>query len=299
MNKLLESFNGGTVAQQKRRRLGLLVIAATLLLLIVATLVLIVGAIVSLVTGNAPVTIDGLDHDDTVYAPAVIPATPNEGNLLQLDDAHPFLGEASVVKFVNHSSRPKNDAGKNIYSLRDSNNFSGTEETVIALHALIKAYYEQSEDDDNLIVDQAYATNLTQQIDTIFSMGTTVSLTYYANYAEDKDPTGEPSINGVERYKWIYDHAHEYGFIHVEDNIFRFVGQPHASYMKANGMTLSQYLEKLSGTSYKKTLKITVAGETYRMYYASANTEIKGPAEIEYDYSGNNMGGYIIAFKAN
>ena len=297
MNKLLESFNGGTVEQQKRRKLGLLVIAATLALLILATLVLIVGAIVSLVTGDGPDTDGEKDQDDTVYIKTVITDSASEGNLLQLDDAHPYLGEAKVVKFVNHSSRPKNAKGQNIYSLRDSTNFSGTEETVVALHKLIKAYYDQSEDDDNLIVDQAYATNLSQQIDTIFSMGTTVSLTYYANYAEDKDPTNEPSINGVERYKWIYQHAHEYGFIHVEDNIFRYVGQPHASYMKANGLTLAQYLDKLSGTSYKKTLKTTVAGETYRIYYASASEDIKVPEDLDWSYSGNNMGGYIITFK--
>ncbi len=299
MNKLFEAFNGGTVEQQKRRRLGLTVIAATVLLLILATVVLIVGSIISLATGNGPNKDDPKDQDDTNYVSAVITASPNEGNLLLLDNQHPYEGAVKTVKLVNHSSRPKNSAGKNIYSLRDSNNFSGTEEMVIAFHALVKAYYEQSEEDDNLIVDQAYAANASQQIDNLFEAGTTISLTYFANYAEDKDPTNEPSISGVAKYEWIFDHAHEYGFINVEDNIFRYVGQPHASYMKSKNLTLAAYLETLSETSYKNTLKITAAGETYRVYYVSATAEAKVPQELDWTVSGNNLGGYIITFQIN
>lgn len=297
MNKLLEAFNGGTVEQQKRRKLGLTVIAATVLLILLAILVLIVGSVVSIFTGKDPEKNDPKNQDDTVYVPAVIAAAPNEGNLLLLDNEHPFTGTAKTVKFVNHSSRPKNSAGKNIYSLRDSNNFCGTEETVIAFHALIKAYYDQSEEDDNLIVDQAYASNASQQISPLYSMGTTISLTYFANYSEDKDPTNEPSIAGVAKYQWIFDHAHEYGFINVEGSIFRYVGQPHASYMKAKNLSLPQYLEKLSETSHKSSLKMTVAGATWRVYCVSATGEAQVPSELDWTVSGNNLGGYIITFK--
>ncbi|MBR2354107.1 MAG: hypothetical protein IKA76_06385 [Clostridia bacterium] len=299
MNKLLEAFNSGTVEQQARRRKGMLIIAATSALLILATLVLIVGLIVSLAAGDSDPNGDPTIQDDTHYVKGSFdPDYLVEGNLLLLDDDHPYEGDADVVKFSNHSSRPKNEERKNIYTLRDSSNFGGTEETVIALHALIKGYYDQSDNDDNLIVDQAFASNLSEQIDPIFSMGTTVSLTYYADYSEDKDPTEEPSIQGVAKYKWIYDHAHEYGFIIVEDNIFRYVGIPHAAYMKQNNLSLTQYLDKLRSTSYEKSLVITAENETYRTYYISETAEDKMvPADLDWTVSGDNLGGYIITFK--
>lgn len=294
MNKLLDAFNGGTVEQQTRRKKGLMIIAATSALLILATLILLIGTIVALITGNTSAN-NEWSEDPTDYIPGSFDsAYLYEGNLLLLDDNHPYRGSASVVYFANHASRPKNDLGKEIYTLCDQTTFCGTAETVTAFHKMVGDFYEQSDNDDDLIVDRAYIKNVAQA-DTRFNTGTVIALTYYADFQTDRDPTNEPSIEENPDYTWIFNHAHEYGFINVEGNIFRYVGVPHATYMKTKNLSLSAYLEKLcEDTSYKKSMAISAGGADYRVYYVAADADVYVPDHGNYELSGTNLGGYIV-----
>ena len=115
-------------------------------------------------------------------------------------------------------------------------------------------------------------------------------------------------------YAWLAEHAHEYGFIvrypddktestGMEGNTwhFRYVGVPHAAYIKENKLSLEEYLTKLSGRTWEKEhLTVTVGGVNYEMYYAPASqldatTEIKFPVGAQPVVSGDNINGFVIS----
>ncbi len=118
---------------------------------------------------------------------------------------------------------------------------------------------------------------------------------------------------------WIYQNAEKYGFIvrypngkesttHIRDNYyldcFRYVGVAHATYIKANNLSLEEYVALLQAQYAGDThLKITGAdGNNYEVYYVPANTEnnangitqFKLPKNFKYDISGDNIGGFIV-----
>jgi len=117
-------------------------------------------------------------------------------------------------------------------------------------------------------------------------------------------------------YAWLNDHAAEYGFIlrypeGKEDQTgvegktwhFRYVGIPHALYMKENDLTLEEYLEKISVHTWEKEhLTATAGGVTYEMYYVpasetAATTDIQYPVGAIPDVSGDNINGFVVSFE--
>lgn len=114
------------------------------------------------------------------------------------------------------------------------------------------------------------------------------------------------SFSSSEKARWMADHAWEYGFIrrYTEDKTditgisneawhFRYVGLPHAAYMRDNDLCLEEYLSYLqSSTSPDAPLSISCSGGNYRVFY-TASPELAEP-EGTYAVSGDNMGGWII-----
>lgn len=118
-------------------------------------------------------------------------------------------------------------------------------------------------------------------------------------------PTGD--------YAWINDNCDKYGFIlrypadkesytsnKGEEHHFRYVGIPHAYYMKKNNLCLEEYLTMLS-TDYKygtAKLEITCYNKEYEVYYFSAafdgETSVYVPSNRAYTVSGDNFGGFIV-----
>lgn len=102
---------------------------------------------------------------------------------------------------------------------------------------------------------------------------------------------------------WTDANAHKYGFIVSEDvgenGQLRYVGVAHATYMKENGLSLSEYLTKLQDGNK---LQITdEGGLTWTVYRVAASsegaTEIQVPTGMVYDISGDNNGGFIVTVK--
>jgi hypothetical protein len=113
-------------------------------------------------------------------------------------------------------------------------------------------------------------------------------------------------------YKWIYENAHNYGFIirypneHENHTGFnsetrahlRYVGVEHATYIYENGLCLEEYLELIK-TNYtiNNPLTFTAQGKEYQVYYFkySGNpTSIPVPKDSNHNISGDNMNGFII-----
>ncbi len=109
-------------------------------------------------------------------------------------------------------------------------------------------------------------------------------------------------FDGQGEYKWIYDHCKEYGIIlrytldkeyltgiSPESWHFRYVGVPHAAYMKENGLCLEEYIEALRDYPVGKPL--SYGG--YTIYFCPKDA-LYVPGSGSYTVSGNNVDGYIV-----
>ncbi|AEE97781.1 M15 family metallopeptidase [Mahella australiensis] len=110
--------------------------------------------------------------------------------------------------------------------------------------------------------------------------------------------------------EWLLDNAWEYGYIlrYPEDKTditgiayepwhFRYVGQPHATFIKNNNLVLEEYIDYLKNN---KGYTITVDGSEYYVYRVTAKKDkIKVPKTVKYTVSSDNTGGYIITASLN
>lgn len=135
------------------------------------------------------------------------------------------------------------------------------------------------------------------------------ALTLYYNGV----PLNESTLKSS--FEWIYDHAHEYGFIirypnaceHFGDEYnrskrlhLRYVGVVHATAIKEKGVCLDEYLADLrtNHKNYDKPLEVKVGDKTYNVYYYAYSAN---PTSIPilknnkgYEISGDNMNGFIV-----
>jgi len=115
----------------------------------------------------------------------------------------------------------------------------------------------------------------------------------------------------TDEYKFILDNCDKYGFIlrypddksditkrYGESYHFRYVGIPHAYYMKQNNLSLEEYIEELKKYEFGfNTLQISCYSKEYYIYYIKAKkgqNEIHVPINKVHTISGNNIDGYII-----
>ena len=124
-------------------------------------------------------------------------------------------------------------------------------------------------------------------------------------YSDGSQGSFSESQNAV----WMDEHSSEYGFIrrYAEDKVsitgisnekwhFRYVGLPHAVYMKQNNLCLEEYLEYLRNqTNSENPLTISTSAGNYSVWYT---TETSIPKPIgDYMVSGDNIAGYIITVR--
>lgn len=121
----------------------------------------------------------------------------------------------------------------------------------------------------------------------------------------DYDGTGE--------YAWINENCAHYGYVlrYAEDKQettgiqaepwhYRYVGQPHATYMMENNACLEEYLTLLKNYTADEPLSITNwDGEIYQVYYVATDTStdstyVMVPPDAKYTISGNNSDGFIV-----
>ena len=124
-------------------------------------------------------------------------------------------------------------------------------------------------------------------------------------YSDGSQGSFSESQNAV----WMDEHSSEFGFVrrYAEDKVsitgisnekwhFRYVGLPHAVYMKQNNLCLEEYLEYLrERTSAENPLSVSTSSGNYSVWYTT-ETSIPKP-EGEYTVSGDNIAGYIITVR--
>ena len=129
-------------------------------------------------------------------------------------------------------------------------------------------------------------------------------------------------FDGTGDYVWFSDNSYKYGFINrypadktaitMIDNEpwhFRYVGIPHATAMKKNGLCLEEYVDLLKNyTVDTGFFEVSDdSGTEYRIYYVAGgdeSTNIPIPLKengqpYEYTYSGNNVDGFIVTVTMN
>lgn len=118
-------------------------------------------------------------------------------------------------------------------------------------------------------------------------------------------PTGD--------YAWIAEHAHEYGFVvrYPDGKIdstgvnpraytFHYAGVPHSAYMYEYDYSLEEYVEAIRAYSVTEPLSFKVGDITWKIFYtegaAAGGTVVSIPSCEEYTVSGDNLGGFIVAY---
>lgn len=192
---------------------------------------------------------------------------------------------------------------------------------ITQLNSLMEAFYEETHNKD-LTVIGGYRT-LEEQNDR-YSNGNSIFQGGYTDYHTARtfdlgifpkdSSSGYYSPTGT--YAWFDEHAAEYGFIlrfpkdkesytgeEGRTQTYRYVGVPHAVYIKQNGLCLEEYIDELRGHYSDDPIVITADSKLYNVYYVPSNgtadTEIPVPMNKTYTVSGNNSDGFIVTVLMN
>ena len=117
------------------------------------------------------------------------------------------------------------------------------------------------------------------------------------------------SFAGTKQAQWLAENSYRFGFIfryqaHKEEITgflaeawhYRYVGVEVATVMKRNDWCLEEYIEFILGYSVSDPFTVENSDETYAIYYTDS-FELRIPFDCEFDYSGNNINGFIVTIK--
>ena len=213
----------------------------------------------------------------------------------------------------------------------DNYHVSGTETSLRqpaldALNQMLDAFYVATGHQD-MIVTSGYRTTQQQQelydadlAETGEQTSTRVALPghseHESGYALDFSLYTDGvqyDYDGTGEYAWINENCAHYGYVlrYAEDKQettgiqaepwhYRYVGQPHATYMMENNVCLEEYLTLLKNYTADEPLSITNwDGEIYQVYYVATDTStdstyVMVPPDAKYTISGNNSDGFIV-----
>lgn len=220
-------------------------------------------------------------------------------------NAYDFSANPESALVSMHASLPSAD-GSALYILQ-KDGMLANKEAIDALNRMIGDFYKQAADKQaakQLAVRTAYRSYETQKA--LSSVPAGHSDFHTGMLFELTVGSSVTSIKTDSTFNWIYENAHKYGFIERYpeskssitgvsdfDNAFRYVGTPHSTYIKENGISLEEYVDLiqrsagLSAGGYKITYIKATEGES---------TEIVHKARF-YSVSGDNDGGFIVTSK--
>ena len=242
----------------------------------------------------------------------------NDGPLVLVNQDHKYLANIDD-QLVNLYSYNQSDGktGSDWYGLVDvSQQLRG--EVADALNAMYRDYYAALQSSD-VVVTRTYVDSQTQQkeYDAEVQTAQPDEKPYLQAGGYSEHQTGYAFNLRVSEtaLSWFNDNCWKYGFIvrypqgkesvtyvKGEPNHFRFVGVPHALYMKTQKLTLEEYLGLLETKTSDSRLKLDNGTsdkmETYMCKAQNgAETEIKVPAESSgwtYTVSGTNNGYFVV-----
>lgn len=246
-----------------------------------------------------------------------LPTDVDQGDLVLVNSAYPYKfpeGDTELVTIYDHFKSEYYSVCDYVKKL-DSH-------TLAQLDAMMEGFNKETGNTDIVIIG-AYRT-IEEQNDK-YSNGNSGFSGGFSDYhtgrsfdmavfPKDGSSSGYYAPTGI--YSWIDEHAAEYGFIvrfpEGKDSItgeearkytYRYVGVPHASYMKQNNLCLEEYIEQIKAYSNEKPLEVNVGDKVYGIYYVAAstegNTDVPVPSGLSYNVSGNNADGFIVTVEMN
>ena len=252
----------------------------------------------------------------------------HKGDLILINNTYKYVFPETEPTFIpittDRATHGSSASGNPIYSFYTQNGSTKCAKvdasTLEKLHAWTNAFYDATQNSDLFVFDEdGYRTEAEQNEKhcakpTEYSEGGTSE--HHTGkiidfYVWDGKTRG--NLDDAEVFKWVYDNAYKYGFIHrysaakqditgvdYEPYHFRQVGYAHAYYMEKNDLCLEEYLDLLK-TDHTADKPLEFAGDdgnNYMVYYVAAGegetTKLSVPAEYTYTVSGDNMGGFII-----
>ena len=213
----------------------------------------------------------------------------------------------------------------------DNYHVSGTETSLRqpaldALNQMLDAFYVATGHQDMIVISGYRTTQQQQELydadlaETGEQTSTRVALPghseHESGYALDMSLYTDGvqyDYDGTGEYAWINENCAHYGYVlrYAEDKQettgiqaepwhYRYVGQPHATYMMENNVCLEEYLTLLKNYTADEPLSITNwDGEIYQVYYVATDTStdstyVMVPPDAKYTISGNNSDGFIV-----
>ena len=259
----------------------------------------------------------------------------HKGDLILINNTYKYVfpdETPDLIPIINdrvvHGTYP---SGNKIYSFFTQSGVSQCAkvdaETHEKIHAWTDAFYGATQNSDLFIFDEdGYRTEAEQNDKhsakpTEYSEGGTSEhhtgkvIDFYVYTGTVRGNIDDAEF--AETFKWIYNNAYKYGFIHryptlkqeitnvdYEPYHFRQVGYAHAYYMYNNDLCLEEYLELLK-KDYTSSTPLEFTGDDgngYMVYYVAAGegetTKLTVPADLPYTVSGDNMGGFIVTVTA-
>ncbi len=115
--------------------------------------------------------------------------------------------------------------------------------------------------------------------------------------------------NSSNYYNWFINNCHKYGYIHTGDasfsngtgySTFRYVGEPHSTYMKNNNIySYQDYLALIkTKTPTDRLVTSDASGNEWWIYYVSAKDGDTTSVPVfgsKYKIYGDNVGGFIVS----
>ncbi|WP_298702390.1 D-alanyl-D-alanine carboxypeptidase family protein [uncultured Ruminococcus sp.] len=274
----------------------------------------------SLVPGEDGETVPDASGEQTIYENIAVQNTQvNAGDLILVNDANAYVDNnaSEIVSIYDKKTEHYHVSGTET-SLRET--------AVDALNRMLEDFYVAKNHSD-IIVISGYRTKDQQQklydedlAQTGESTSTRVALPghseHESGYSLDVslyEDGVQSDYDGTGDYSWIDENCDHYGYIlryaadkaeitgiQAEPWHYRYVGEPHATYMKENNLCLEEYLTQLKDyTSDNRLQIVNWDGEIYEVYYVAADmaadsTYVLVPPDQDYTISGNNSDGFII-----
>ena len=268
---------------------------------------------------------EGLPYDSVE-----VPNTQmNSGSLILVNNNFACqTGEEGLVSLYNHKMEQLESMGQDdpkSFSVRDSD-LLVQEPFADALINMLNDFNTATGDDNVVVVSGYRSQELQQQLydEDLAATGLDYServakpgfSEHQTGLGVDLDLYGDAEYDGTGIYSWIDEHCAEYGIvlrypdgkqditdIKYEPWHYRYVGKPHAAYMKQNNLVLEEYVQLLQ-ESYpfdgEHLMVSDTDGKLYEVYYYPADegfesTMVSVPAGAAYTISGTNTGGFIVA----
>lgn len=232
------------------------------------------------------------------------------GNLVLVNSMYPYKfqqGDTNIVTVFDN---------KNSYYAASDNVISLDSEAITQLNSLMEGY-ALNVVNDHVRVIGGYRTIEVQNDK--YNNGKSRFQGGYSDYHTarsfdlgifpDTGSSGHYKPEGV--YAWLDENAAAYGFVvrfpEGKDSVtgeeartytYRYVGVPHAVYMKQNNLCLEEYTQQIKSYTQSNPLAVTSGTSVYQVYYVAANanapTDVPVPSNLPYTISGNNVDGFVV-----